>query len=359
MAKFGGKFTQAQVGTKVIDIPLVRDQYGNPVYNDPIYGSSLPEVVVTGKKAPAKSSSAKAAAKKGEKPGRTRLEPFVTIDTPRKLRKSTDVEMVPKITAKVPDYARDMKAPKSEEQAKKDKFGVDDVLRQLQPYLIPSNQEPFDYGQITPEMMALATNQLESVQAQTFQPLLETPYSVSFQDQLNANQADFNALQRQMGYNPAAASALAAQKYAANSAILGQQFRANQEMQMGAFNRNRGILNDATLKNLAILDTQYQRQSQAKSNTKAQAQSALSSIADKIAKHKLENRTLGVYENMYNYRFGPKGRAINVNAPVDWNNLTAAELDTLRKAKEIEEKKGGKKESTGKNGSIVKAIKNL
>jgi hypothetical protein len=358
MAKFGGKFTQAQVGTKVIDIPLVRDQYGNPVYNKPIYGS-LPEVVATGKKAPAKSSSAKAAAKKEEKPGRTRLEPFVTIDTPRKLRNAADMDVAQKITAKVPDYARDMKAPKSEEQAKKDKFGIEDALRQLQPYLIPSNQEPFDYSQITPEMMALATNQLEAVQAQTFQPLLETPYSVSFQDQLNANQADFNALQRQMGYNPAAASALAAQKYAANSAVLGQQARANQEMQMGTFNRNRGILNDATLKNLSILDQQQQRQSQARSATKAQAQAALSSIADKIAKHKLENRTLGVYENMYNYRFGPKGRAINVNAPVDWNNLTAAELDTLRKAKEIEEKKGGKKESTGKNGSLVKAIKNL
>ena len=359
MAKFGGKFTQAQVGTEVFDIPLVRDQYGNPVYNQPIYGSSLPQVVVAGKKAPVKSSSAKAAAKKGEKPGRTRLEPFVSIDTPRKLRSAADVEMVPKIDAKVPDYARDMKAPKSVEQAKKDKFTIEDALRQLQPYLIPSDQEPFDYSQVTPEMMALATNQLEPVQAQMFQPLLETPYSVSLQDQLNANQADFNALQRQMGYNPAAASALAAQKYAANSAILGQQFRANQEMQMGAYNRNRGILNDATLKNLSILDNQYQRQSQAKSATKAQAQAALSSIADKIAKHKLENRTLGVYENMYNYRFGPKGRAINVNAPMDWNNLTVADLEALKKAKEIEEKKSGKKESTGKNGSLVKAIKNL
>ncbi len=361
MAKFGGKFTQAQIGTKVIDIPLVRDQYGNPVYNKPIYGS-LPEVVATGKKAPAKSSSAKAAAKKEQKPGRTRLEPFVTIDTPRKLRNAADMDVAQKITAKIPDYARDMKAPKSEEQAKKDKFGIEDALRQLQPYLLPSDQEPFDYSQITPEMMALATNQLEPVQAQTFQPLLETPYSVSFQDQLNANQADFNALQRQMGYNPAAASALAAQKYAANSAILGQQFRANQEMQMGAYNRNRGILNDATLKNLSILDQQYQRQSQARSATKAQAQSALSSIADKIAKHKLENRTLGVYENMYNYRFGPKGRAINVNAPYEFNKqLASMSADELQAAadKRREVEKKANKEKTSKNGSIVKAIKNL
>ena len=222
-------------------------------------------------------------------------------------------------------------------------------------------------------MYALATNQLEPVQAQTFQPLLETPYSVSLQDQLNANQADFNAIQRQMGYNPAAAATLAAQKYAANSAILGQQARINQEMQMGAFNRNRGVLNDATLKNLSILDQQYQRQSQAKSNTKAQAQAALSSIADKIAKNKLENRTLGIYENMYNFRFGPKGRAINVNAPVDWNmegnpfaktsggkgQLAPGYEFTYDATGNIIGTKKSSKDESAKNGSIVKAIKNL
>ena len=242
----------------------------------------------------------------------------------------------------------------------KNKSDLMDVFKQVQPYLIPSNQEPIDPNQFTPEMYALAMNQLEPVQAQTFQPLLETPYSVSLQDQLNANQADFNALQRQIGYNPAAASALAAQKYAANSAVLGQQFRANQEMQMGTFNRNRGILNDATLKNLSILDQQQQRQSQARSATKAQAQSALSSIADKIAKHKLENRTLGVYENMYNYRFGPKGRAINVNAPNEWNtkmaNMSADELQAAaNKRREVEKK--ASKEKSGKNGSLVKLFK--
>ena len=362
MAKFGGKFMQAQVGKKVIDIPLMRDQYGNPIYNQPIYMSSLPEVVVTGKKASSKKDAAKKdAAKKEEKSGRTKLEPFVSTDDPRKLRSAADMDVVPKITAKVPDYAKYRKAPELEE--KKDEFGIEDALRQLQPYLIPSNQEPFNASQISPEIMALATNQLEPVQAQTFRPLLETPYTVSYQDVLNANQADYNALQRQVGYNPAALSQLSSQKYAANAAVKAQEFRENQGLAMGAYNRNRGILNDASLKNLAILDQQYQRQSQAKSNTKAQAQAALSSIADKIAKHKLENRTLGVYENMYNYRFGPKGRAINVNAPYEFNldmaSLNSDELETARKYRELQEKKGVKKEKDAKNGSIVKAIKNL
>ena len=328
MAKFGGKFTQAQVGT--VTKPSYKTSVGLP---DPLtdrWSNLLGSVL-------------------------NRTTPVTVSD--KDLGRKKDINI------RTPDIKVDKKDVPTLEQLriapekKEDRFGLDDALRQLQPYLIPSNQEAFDYGQLTPEMYAMASNQLEPVQAQTFQPLLEQPYSVSFQDQLNANQADFNAIQRQMGYNPAAASALAAQKYAANSAILGQQFRANQEMQMGAFNRNRGVLNDAAIKNLAILDQQYQRQSQAKSATKAQAQAALSSIADKIAKHKLENKTLGVYENMYNYRFGPKGRAINVNAPVDFNTELAS-MSTEEIQKMLAQRKNADKKSA-KNGSIVKAIKNL
>ena len=344
MAKFGGKFTQAQKGKKQAKAkPLIPMDF----IKKPLAAQLAAEDTQFRLENP-------------EAPGINLTDKF--LENESRVYDPFGKSITPLQTASELGAMDKRWKDKLEESDNnnKDKFTIEDALRQVQPYLIPSNQEPFDYSQLTPEMYALATNQLEPVQAQTFQPLLEQPYTVSLQDQLNANQADFNAIQRQMGYNPAAASALAAQKYAANSAVLGQQSRINQEMQMGAFNRNRGVLNDAALKNLALLDQQYQRQSQAKSATKAQAQSALSSIADKIAKHKLENRTLGVYENMYNYRFGPKGRAYNVNAPMDWNNLTVAELDTLKKAKEIEEKKSGKKEeSSAKNGGIVKAIKNL
>ena len=241
------------------------------------------------------------------------------------------------------------------------KFDYLRLLRELQPYIIPSNQEPLDPNQLAGEMLALATNQLQPVKSQSYTPQLETPYSVSFQDQLNANQADFNAMQRQLGGNPAALAQLAAQKYAANSGVLGQQFRANQELQMGVQNRNRAALNDSFLKNLAINDQQFQRQEQAKSNTKQQAQMALNSMADKIARHRLENRTLGIQENMYNYRFGPKGRAYNVNAPYEFDtqlaSLTADEIQEIADKRREAEKKSGSK--TARNGSIVKAIKNL
>lgn len=162
-------------------------------------------------------------------------------------------------------------------------------------------------------MYALSTNQVDPVQAEQYNPLLEQPYDISLQDQLNANQSDFNAIQRQTGYNPAASAGLAGQKYAANSKVLADQFRLNQENKAGVYNRNRGTLNQAQLQNLGILDQQMVRQETAKSRTKEVAQTALNSISDKIMKNKLDNRTLSVYENMYNYRFDKNGRAINMN----------------------------------------------
>jgi hypothetical protein len=219
-------------------------------------------------------------------------------------------------------------------------------------------------------MAALAMNQLEPVQAQLYRPELGIPYDISLQDQLNANQADFNALQRQSGYAPEAAASLAAQKYAANSKILGEQFRMNQGMKAGVYGKNRDILNDAKMKNLGILDQQFVRQETAKSRTRDVAQAALNSMADKIAKNKLENRTLGVYENMYNYRFDKNGRARNWNGLAQYDTSVGGatargaglpnlgedwEWDTTPRPK----KKKKDDDDKTRNGSIVKAIKNL
>ena len=197
----------------------------------------------------------------------------------------------------------------------KPKFPWEMIGNQFLKYLKPSDQEALDNAQLYPEMYALSSNQLEPVPAQGYQPDLGVPYDISLQDQLNANQADYRAAQRISGYNPAAQANLNAQKYQANQQVLGNQFRANQEMKDKVYTENRNILNQAKLTNLGIYDTQYQRQAQALSNTKATTQAALNSISDKYAKNKLENKTLGVYENMYNYRFGKSGRAQN------WNGL--------------------------------------
>jgi hypothetical protein len=240
------------------------------------------------------------------------------------------------------------------------------VVNQALEYLRPTDQEEFDYSQTYSEMMALAMNQLEPAQAQLYRPELGTPMDISLQDQMNANQADFNALQRQTGYNPEALSALAAQKYAANSKVLGEQFRLNQAEKQRVYEGNRALLNDAQLKNLGILDTQMVRQEEAKSRTKQQAIEAMKSVADKIAKNKLENRTLGIYENLYKYRFDKDGKALNMNPLAQFSLLGSGsssdslptipgyEWDntpTLRKKK--------KSDDTGRNGKIVRAIKNL
>lgn len=257
----------------------------------------------------------------------------------------------------------------------KNKFNPLDVIGSVLPYIRPSNAMALDPNQLSGEMFALASNQVEPVQAQLYNPLLEQVSDISLQDQMNANQLDFNAILRQNAYNPSGQASLAAQKYAANSRVLGDQFRQNQSQRMNTYNRNRGVLNDATLKNLGILDQQYTRQSTARSNTKAVAQAALSSISDKIARNKLENKTLGVYENLYNYRFGPNGYAYNLNAPAQFNtqgaNLPVVDnagqvtsYETTQERDKFGNPLGSKtKEKTTvkskKNGGIVKALKDF
>jgi hypothetical protein len=274
-----------------------------------------------------------------------------------------------------------------------------DYGNQALEYLRPSDQEPFDYNQLMGEMYAMSSNQLDPVQAQLYKPEIGVPYDISYQDQLNENQADYNAAQRMMGYNPAALANLNAQKYQANSKVLAEQFRANQAMKDQVYTGNRNTLNQAKLANLGILDKQYERQAEALSNTKATAQAAINSISDKMAKNKLENRTLGIYENLYKYRYDNKGRAINMNplfqanipevgtgkvtqeqVPVldDKGNIVryqlrvrtpeeiaAAELENNPQALPslatpgINPNVQTKTKKNSRNGSIVKAIKNL
>jgi len=191
--------------------------------------------------------------------------------------------------------------------------GLIDIANQALDYIRPTDQEPFDYGQAMGEMYALSNNQVEPVQAQMYKPELRIPYDISYQDVLNENQADFNAMSKQLGYNPAAQPLVNANKYMANQRVLGDQFRANQAMKDQVYSGNINTLNQAKLANLDIFDKQYERQALAKSNTKAVTQAALNSLDDKIAKHKLENRTLGIYENLYKYRYDKSGRAINMN----------------------------------------------
>jgi hypothetical protein len=241
------------------------------------------------------------------------------------------------------------------------KMNILPYLNQALQYLRPSDVESLDPNQLLGEMYALSQNQVEPVPAQKFIPELGVPYDISLQDILNENQATYNATARQVGYNPAGLASLNAQKYAANQRVLGEQFRLNQAEKQRVYSENRNLLNQAKLQNLQILDTQAQRQAQALSKTKATTQAALNSIASKYAQNKLENRTLATYENLYNYRYSPGFRAINMNPLWDPNlpdvsGYTADQLKALASFKEAEEKKSKKK---ARNGAISKAFKNI
>ena len=259
------------------------------------------------------------------------------------------------------------------EVAKESPFDWMSIANQVLPYVRPSDAEQLDPRQLSGEMFALATNQLQPVQAQTFQPQLGTPYDISLQDQLNANQSDYRALQRMTGYNPAAQGMLNAQKYSANQQVLGEQFRANQAMKDKVYGENRQLLNESNLKNLAIYDQQYDRQASALANTKATTQAALNSIASKYAQNQLENRNLQTYENLYNYRFDSQGRAINMNplaqfspqgsGSPDLSTMSSEQIKQLAEIKKMEELEAKKAKEvaskTSRNGSIVKSYKNL
>jgi hypothetical protein len=258
-----------------------------------------------------------------------------------------------------------------------DKYGPT-LLSNVAPWLRPRTKLPLDYEQLYPEYLSMATNQLEPVQAQTYQPMLDNPMDISLNDQLNAIDSQSRAAIRAAGNNPSAQAMIMSQSLEAKNKVLGEQTRINMGNKMETYNRNRALLNDAQLRNLQILDQQYVRQAQARSNTKAQALEAMKSIAAKTAQNKLENKTLNVYENMYNYRFSPSGVAYNLNDPYQFNvpnigNIDKLTTDDKAKIKELYEtivsrdKTGnitGSKEKSrttkqNRNGSIVKALKNL
>ena len=238
------------------------------------------------------------------------------------------------------------------------------MANQILPYFRPTDAEELDPRQLSGEMLALAQNQLEPVQAQTFQPQLSTPYDISLQDAINQNQADYRAAQRMIGYNPAALAALNAQKYQANQQVLGEQFRLNQGMRDKVYGENRAMLNESNLQNLGILDQQYGRQQQALSNTKATAQAALNSISAKYLQNQASNRELQAYENLYNFRSGPMGRMQNMNPLAQFNlegsGPTSSQMQEMFREYEKQNPERFKKDSGyRKNGGLVKAIKSM
>jgi hypothetical protein len=354
-AKGGGKFTSAQMGT---ELPTYADAMLNKF--GPFY-KPLEEVLVKGvrpKKAvdpftdvsnldvrkPSNKSSKVAKAAATAAPIKRQM---ATLDfTPRELSDMSPIVEIDSLKTTTPGIEK-LKSFEAV-QPMEDKFDLLDFANMLSPYTRPLLRNPLDPGQLAPEMMALATNVVEPVQAQQYMPMLEQAPTVSFQDQLNEIQAEVNASRRLVGNNPAAQAAITAQAAIAKNKVLGEQLRTNMMLDLESRRRNLDELRKAGVLNIDILDRQATRQSQARSATKAQAQVALSSIADKIARNKAETLQANVMSNMYpQYTIGPKGRVFNTG-------LTRFNIPTVGQVEPTTSKK-----NTARNGSIVKAIKNL
>ena len=235
-------------------------------------------------------------------------------------------------------------------------------------YFRPTTKNPLDGSQLMGEMYALGNNQQDPVYAQTYQPMLDNVYDISLQDQINSIDSQARAAIRAAGNDPAAQAYIMSQAAELKNKTLGEQMRINQANRAQVFQGNRAAINDSVLKNLGILDTQQVRQSTAKSKTKEQAIEALKSVSDKIAQHKLETRNMNVMENLYGYRFGQNDRVYNANNPYFFNSPMVGSsnlgvLSEYEKAKAIvnafEKKTKGLGKEESRNGSIVKALKNI
>ena len=264
-----------------------------------------------------------------------------------------------------------------------------DVYNQMLPYLRKTNQKALDTNQLVPEMLAGVINQEEPVTGmQSYQPILENnPSSISLQDQLNEVDKQSRAVQRTIK-DPTILAGIFANAYDAKNKILSEQFRINQSLPEEVRRRNISMLNDARVRNLQMYKEQAGEQAMAHSKTKAEAIEIAKSIADKQAKHDLENRTLGIYENLYNYRFDNEGRAINEN-PLQKFNLPIVGENSSPSTKKLQPPTGfeflydangnpasmrkATKKTTpiddgdakygikikARNGAIVKALKNI
>jgi len=412
LAKFGKKLAKAQVGIQMAglsSLPIPGAKLEGMTF-DPLrggtlfdYSKTLPEVLVTGKKASAPAAApSKGTAKKVAPKVNVPSEPIaldlgydrnpnsafaliknaMKLETPAIRSGFDESGNYFDEAGRLVDQSGELPGTfdKASGKSKFDWMGLGEMaLSNIAPFLTPRTKLNLDPEQLYPEYFALATNQLEPVQAQTYQPMLDTPMDISYSDQLNAIDAQSRAAIRAAGPDAAAQAQIMAQTIDAKNRVLGEQQRINMANKMETYNRNRAMLNDAKLKNLQILDQQYVRQALAKSNTKAQALEALKSIAAKTAQNKLERQTLNVYENMYRYRFSPSGVAYNVNPPAQFNIPDVGSIASLSdsdkaKVKDLYEKivsrdrvgniTGSRERSTtsrtaGRNGAIVKALKNL
>lgn len=234
----------------------------------------------------------------------------------------------------------------------------------MQNFLPRRENEALDANQLLAEQYAMATNQVQPVYAQTFSPRLSVPFDVSYQDRMNEIISQNRAMLRNPAIqgNPAAQALMGAPMYEAINKVKAEEFRANQEMRNNAYLQNLDAANKSDLVNLGVYDKQQDRLADAASKTRTQNIDILSSISDKYAQKRLENRLERVYENMYpTFRFDRNfqtqvQRGTNFNIPGS-GSVGGFPWQTLGFNPNAKEGKTIKKNN--KNSNVLKTLRNL
>lgn len=169
---------------------------------------------------------------------------------------------------------------------------------------------PLAIEQIAPELATIASNRREPVYQLGYQPDLQQTFDLSYQLGRNENQSTFNQLSQQaeQSGNYEALAQLAAQKYQADQAYNMQEVQGNAQQKMQVYGQNIATLNDAKVKNLALIADQQQKQTMAKDNTRKEDLAAFKSVSGKVLQNQLENKTYNAYANLFtHYGFDKNG----------------------------------------------------
>ena len=283
---------------------------------------------------------------------------------------------------KMPDILKGAVDKSSSSSKDKNKFKLESLFpyaNQILDIVRPSNVRKFDTRAIAPEIAAILLNKEEPVRGvQSAQPFYQQKIGeLPVQDQLNEITASERAAMRMAGGNPSALAAIAAQSAAAKSKVLGDKTRQQMAMKQAI-----DVANLEESKRVDLLNRQQYtdlaaKQALARSNTKAEFLSALKSMTTQESEFNREKQNLATMENLYNFRFDPvTGKAINMNPLVAFNMSgsgtsskgslapgleytydASGNVVGVKKSKDETAKYGKKVPS--RNGSIVKAIKNL
>jgi len=174
---------------------------------------------------------------------------------------------------------------------------------------------PMDPRQFAGENVASSLNVLQPVPMQKPSVELDPIYRMNYNDVRNANTAAFRDVVRQNQGNPAAMTSALAKFSQGNQGIGGEEFRANQAIEQQVYGGNRGKVAANQNTALALNANQANMQSIAKSKTDETNIKIAQSRADKYMKYDASKNKYLVDRNLFpNYGYD-QGYGIHTQGP--------------------------------------------